>query len=64
MKTYIIPATTVVALQSNQMLAASEKLYEFNSNDGKGKLVNSDATGEAMTRQHSGVGSGLWSDMK
>lgn len=64
MKTYIIPATTVVALQSNQMLAASEKLYEFNSNDGKGKLVNENATGDAMTRQNSGVGSGLWSDMK
>lgn len=66
MKTYIIPATTVVALQSNQMLAASEKLYDFNTSTGTGhgKLVNSDASGEAMTRQNSGVGSGLWSDMK
>ena len=65
MKTYIIPATTVVLIESNQMLAASEKLYEFNSNDGKGKLVKEGATGdgEALTRQH-GVGSGLWSDMK
>lgn len=64
MKTYIQPATTVFAIQSNQMLAASDKLYDFNNNEGKGKLVNSDATGEAMTRQNSGVGSGLWSDMK
>lgn len=63
MKKYIIPATTVVLIESNQMLAASDKLYEFNSNDGKGKLVNDNATGDAMTRQH-GVGSGLWSDMK
>lgn len=65
MKTYIIPATTVVLIEANQMLAASDKLYDFNNNEGKGTLVKEGATGdgEALTRQH-GVGSGLWSDMK
>lgn len=64
MKTYIIPATTVVALQSNQMLAASNlRNFDKNNNTEEGTLINKGASDEAMTRQH-GVGSGLWSDMK
>ena len=55
-KIYNVPATTVVALNVHQMLAASNPDVQFG--DGKGNPEDFD------TRKHQGVGGGLWSDMQ
>ena len=55
-KKYITPATEVVNLNVQQMLAASP-----------GATIDTGGSVDANdfdTRQHQGVGSGLWSDMK
>ena len=64
MKTYIQPATITFAFQASQRLAASDKLTGFDAEKGSGTLVNSGASGDAMTREHRGFGSGMWEDMK
>ena len=56
-KTYYIPTTSVVVINVHQMLAASNPNVTVNTSGS----VNA---GEVDTRQHQGVGSGLWSDMK
>lgn len=56
-KKYITPATDVITFNVQQMLAASNPGVKIDSNQ-------SVDAGAVETRQNSGVGSGLWSDMK
>lgn len=57
-KKYITPATDVITFNVQQMLAASPNVTVSTNKEDK---VNA---GDFDTRQHQGVGSGLWSDMK
>lgn len=56
-KTYIVPTTDVVALNAQHMMAASDPKVTVDSS----RNVNADAV---ETRQHHGIGGGLWEDMK
>lgn len=58
-KKYITPATEVVSLNVQQMLAASNPNIKMSTDSDD----RHDAEG-FDTRKHTGVGSGLWSDMK
>ncbi len=58
-KKYITPATEVVNLNVQQMLAASDPKVTLSQTS-----TDRQNADEFDTRKHSGVGSGLWSDMK
>lgn len=57
-KTYYIPQTSVVTLNAQHMMAASNPEVTINKVDG------SVDAGVVDTRRHHGVGTGLWEDMK
>lgn len=56
-KTYFVPTTDVVALNAQHMMAASDPKVTIDSS----RNVDAHAV---ETRQHHGIGSGLWEDMK
>ena len=61
-KIYNVPATTVVALNVHQMLAASNPGVTVNTSNDPSNRVDA---GDVETRQkNNGIGSGLWSDMQ
>lgn len=64
MKTYTKPATQTVSVSIDNMIAASPLSYDKSSGTLSGTLQNTNASGDALTRQHHGIGGGLWEDMK